>query len=92
MSTTPTEGSDRYSGRGGGVAGTGRNMPIPLNSELLIYLLVWLVLVLIWLFDDDIGSGEFGTWTVALTFGYLISRGIAKASRVYEREQETIGR
>jgi len=85
MSTTPTEGSDRpsygYSGGAGKMAG---NLPISLNSELLVWLLVWLILVLIWLFDDAIGSGEFGTWTVALTFGYLISRGIAKASRVNE--------
>jgi hypothetical protein len=67
-------------------------MPIPLNSELLIYLLVWIILALMWILDDGIEDGEFGTWTVALTFGYLISRGIAKAGRVYEREQETIRR
>ena len=60
-------------------------MPIPGNAELLVYLLVWLVLTLIWLFSDEVGAGTFATLTVALTFGYLISRGIAKASRVLEQ-------
>ena len=59
-------------------------LPIPGNAELVIYLLVWLVLALIWLFSDEVGPGTFATLTVALTFGYLISRGIAKAGRVLE--------
>jgi hypothetical protein len=60
-------------------------LPIPGNAELLIYLLVWLVLTLIWLFSDEVGAGTFATLTVALTFAYLISRGIAKAGRVLEQ-------
>ena len=59
-------------------------MPVPGNAELLVFLLVWLVIALIWLFSDEVGAGTFATLTVALTFGYLISRGIAKASRVLE--------
>ena len=59
--------------------------PLAGNAELLVYLLVWLVLTLIWLFSDEVGAGTFATLTVALTFGYLISRGIAKASRVLEQ-------
>lgn len=59
-------------------------LPIPGNAEFLLYLLVWLVLALIWLFSDEVGAGTFATLTVALTFGYLISRGIAKAGRVLE--------
>ena len=60
-------------------------MPIPGNAELLVYVLVWLVLTLIWLFSDEVGAGTFATLTVALTFAYLISRGIAKAGRVLEQ-------
>jgi hypothetical protein len=60
-------------------------MPIPGNAELIVFLLVWLVIFLIWLFSDEVGAGTFATLTVALTFGYLISRGIAKASRVLEQ-------
>jgi hypothetical protein len=59
-------------------------MPIPGNAELAVYVLVWLVLTLIWLFSDEVGAGTYATLTVALTFGYLISRGIAKAGRVLE--------
>lgn len=59
-------------------------LPFPGNAELVIYLLVWIVIALIWLFSDEVGAGTFATLTVALTFGYLISRGIAKAGRVLE--------
>ena len=59
-------------------------LPFPGNAEFAVYLLVWIVLTLIWLFSDEVGAGTFATLTVALTFGYLISRGIAKASRVLE--------
>jgi hypothetical protein len=60
-------------------------MPIPGNAELIVFLLVWLVIFLLWVFSDEVGAGTFATLTVALTFGYLISRGIAKASRVLEQ-------
>jgi hypothetical protein len=60
-------------------------MPIPGNAELIVFLLVWLVIFLIWVFSDEVGAGTFATLTVALTFGYLVSRGIAKASRVLEQ-------
>ena len=60
-------------------------MPVPGNAELIVFVLVWLVITLIWLFSDEVGAGTFATLTVALTFGYLISRGIAKASRVLEQ-------
>ena len=65
---------------------TGITIPIgmPFNSELLIFLLVWIVIALIWAFSDEVDASGFATLTVALTFGYLVSRGIAKASRVYE--------
>jgi Ni,Fe-hydrogenase I cytochrome b subunit len=59
-------------------------LPIPGNAEFALFLLVWLVLTLIWLFSDEVGAGTFATLTVALTFAYLISRGIAKAGRVLE--------
>jgi hypothetical protein len=59
-------------------------MPGAVNPELVVYLLVWVVIALIWAFSDEVEAGAFATLTVALTFGYLVSRGIAKASRVYE--------
>jgi hypothetical protein len=93
MATTPTDpgaaGGGGYASRRPGMSMSG--MPIPLNSELLIWLLVWVVIALIWIISDEVGAGTFATLTVALTFAYLISRGIAKAGRVYEREQEPMG-
>ena len=86
MSTTASEG-DRAGGGGGGYGYSPSNigrLPIAGNTELIIYLLVWLVLVLLWLFSDEVNAGAFATLTVALTFGYLVSRGIAKAGRVVE--------
>jgi hypothetical protein len=47
--------------------------------------LVWVIIAIIWAASDQVGAGAFVTATTALTFGYLISRGIAKASRVLEQ-------
>ena len=35
--------------------------------------------------SDAVNAGLFATLTTVLTFGYLLSRGIAKASRVLEQ-------
>jgi hypothetical protein len=60
-------------------------LPIPGNAEFLVFLLVWLVIALLWIFSDRVEADLFATLSVALTFGYLVSRGIAKASRVLEQ-------
>jgi hypothetical protein len=83
-SETPPEPAARTYGLRPGNVDFAR-MPVPGNAELIVFLLVWLVIALIWLFSDEVGAGTFATLTVALTFGYLISRGIAKASRVLEQ-------
>ncbi len=95
MSTTPPEqpptpppSTEQPSTRPSGLTMTSNldlaRLPVPGNAELLVYLFVWLVIALIWLLSDEVGAGTFATLTVALTFGYLISRGIAKAGRVLE--------
>jgi hypothetical protein len=87
MSTTPPTDEPRATRAASGFVGSSGDLarlPIPGNAELVVFLLVWLVIALLWIFSDDIGAGSFATLTVALTFGYLISRGIAKASRVLE--------
>ena len=83
MSTTPSDPGDRPGGYGRGFD-AGR-LPLAGNAELPIYLLVALIVAIIWLASDDVRADGFATLLVALTFGYLISRGIAKASRVDER-------
>jgi hypothetical protein len=63
----------------------GARMPIPGNAEFVVFFIVWVIIAIIWAASDQVGAGAFVTATTALTFGYLISRGIAKASRVLEQ-------
>ena len=97
MASTPTDpgtpgGSDPGAGRGGPGYGAytamGRDiarMPIPGNAEFAVYLVILIVLAIIWAASDAVNASQFVTLMVALTFGYLLSRGIAKASRVLEQ-------
>jgi len=77
---------------GGGTTGgygftpvAGARMPVPGNAEFLVFFVVWVILAIIWAASDQVGAGLFATLTTVLTFGYLLSRGIAKASRVLEQ-------
>ena len=60
-------------------------LPIPGNAEMAVYLIVLIVVWLVCWIADDLGADnwvDFVKWT---TSAYLISRGIAKASRVLEQ-------
>lgn len=90
MSTTPTDPppQSRGYGRPGGPnvnLNLGAIMPTPGNAELVVYILATIVVGIIALAADQVDSGAFVTAFTALTFAYLISRGIAKASRVLEQ-------
>jgi hypothetical protein len=58
-------------------------VPAP-TSELVFYVLILFIVGMIALIADTVGPGEFGTWAVALTIGYLLSRGLAKLGKVIE--------
>ncbi len=64
---------------------TGARLPIPGNAEFAVFLVVWVIIAIIWAASDAVNASLFSTLTVVLTFGYLLSRGIAKASRVLEQ-------
>jgi hypothetical protein len=64
---------------------TGARLPIPGNAEWAMWFFVELVFVIIWIASDEVDAALFVTLTAAITFAYLISRGIAKASRVLEQ-------
>jgi hypothetical protein len=95
MSTTPTDpgtpgGTDPGAGRGGYPAYTamGRDiarMPIPGNAEFLFWLILEIVFAIIWIAADTVDTRFWVTITTVTSFAYLISRGIAKASRVLEQ-------
>ena len=88
MSTTPPEqppagGSSRpaYGYNAPNVA----RMPVPGNAEFLLYVVIEVIFTLIWIIADSVNTATWVTVTTALTFGYFISRGIAKAGKVLEQ-------
>jgi NADH:ubiquinone oxidoreductase subunit 3 (subunit A) len=60
-------------------------MPVPGNAEFLLYVVIEIVFALIWIIADSVNTLTWVTMTTALTFGYIISRGIAKAGKVLEQ-------
>jgi hypothetical protein len=64
---------------------TGAILPIPGNAELAVWFAIEVLFVIIWAASDVVNAATFCTLTAAITFAYLISRGIAKASRVLEQ-------
>jgi hypothetical protein len=89
MSTTPPEQPQPSHDRGTAPPNINLNlgalMPTPGNAELLVYILATILLGIIALTASDFNGGGFATIFGVITFAYLISRGIAKASRVLER-------
>jgi hypothetical protein len=91
MSTTPPEQPPTAGGYDRPGAGPNVNfnlnalMPTPGNAELVVYILATILIAIIALAADQVDSGAFVVSFTALSFAYLLSRGIAKASRVLER-------
>jgi hypothetical protein len=63
----------------------GARLPVPGNAEFALYFVVEVILILIWIIADSVNTNQWCVFTVALTAFYLLSRGIAKASRVLEQ-------
>jgi hypothetical protein len=80
----PPEPPSTYTGLGTSPT-VGAILPVPGNAELAVYLLIEIVFAIIWAASDRVDAGFFMTQTAIVTFAYLISRGIAKASRVLEQ-------
>ena len=60
-------------------------LPIPGNAEFALWLIVEIVLAIVVAVSDSVGAGFWIDATKWITGAYLISRGIAKASRVLEQ-------
>jgi hypothetical protein len=89
MSTTPppdqpTQTTPRTHG-GRGVTVDVARLPIPGNAEFAIYLLALIVAWIVAWASDDLGAGAWFDFFQWVTIAYLLSRGIAKASRVLEQ-------
>jgi hypothetical protein len=64
---------------------TGAILPVPGNAEFFVYLLATIFLIIIWAASDLLDADGFATLFTWLTIGYILSRGVAKASRVLEK-------
>jgi hypothetical protein len=85
MSTTP--GGDRPDmpvGQTFGSPGSIARLPMPGNAEFVVYFLIELIFVVIWIVADSVDTRQWVLYTTILTAFYMLSRGIAKASRVLE--------
>jgi hypothetical protein len=82
--TTPTP-EDRPNYAAGPQWPAGARMPIPGNAEWLWWLVTAIIIAIVAGFSDGVDAAswtDFMKWTTA---AYMISRGIAKASRVLEQ-------
>jgi hypothetical protein len=86
MSTTPTEpgGGGPPLGATFGSTGSIARLPMPGNAEFAVYVIIEFIFVLIWIIADSVDTQLWTIVTTVLTAFYLLSRGIAKASRVLE--------
>jgi hypothetical protein len=93
MSTTPPEQPTTPQQPRGGYGSSGPNvnlnlaalMPTPGNAELVVYILATILVGIITLANDSVDAPEFVTAFTFITVAYVLSRGIAKASRVLEQ-------
>jgi hypothetical protein len=63
----------------------GAILPVPGNAELAIWFMVEIVLAIVAAVADSFDAHDWGVATTWLTAAYVVSRGIAKASRVLEQ-------
>ena len=60
-------------------------LPIPGNAEFAVYLLALIVAMLVCWIADTLGSASWLSFFQWTTIAYILSRGVAKASRVLEQ-------
>ena len=82
--TNPPEQPTRPSMGMPGIA-SGATLPIPGNAEFAVYFLIEMIFALIWIIADSVDTRQWVLYTTILTAFYMLSRGIAKASRVLEQ-------
>jgi uncharacterized protein (DUF983 family) len=60
-------------------------LPIPGNAELFIYVLALIIAMLVCWISNSLGSADWLHFYLFTTVAYILSRGVAKASRVLEQ-------
>lgn len=64
---------------------TGAILPVPGNAELAVFSTILVFLIVLWAATDAVNAALFAILMTILTSVYILSRGIAKASRVLEQ-------
>jgi hypothetical protein len=82
--TPPTPPASGYTGIGRTPA-SGAILPVPGNAEIAIWFIVEVVLAIVAAASDGFDVNGWALATTWLTAAYILSRGIAKASRVLEQ-------
>jgi hypothetical protein len=91
VSTIPPEQQAPPPPSSGGYTGLGRTpvsgaiLPVPGNAELAIWVIVEVILAIVAAVASDFDAHGWAVATTWLTAAYILSRGIAKASRVLEQ-------
>jgi hypothetical protein len=90
MSTTPspdqpTQTTSARSYGGGGVTVDVARLPIPGNAEFALYLVALIVAWIVAWASDVLDAASWFQFFMFTTVAYLLSRGVAKASRVLEQ-------
>jgi uncharacterized protein (DUF983 family) len=68
----------------GNTLATGR-LPNPGNAEFVLYVLALIVAFLVTWIADTLSVNDWFTFFLWTTIAYILSRGVAKASRVFEQ-------
>jgi hypothetical protein len=84
MSTTPPDEPHGYTGLSRTPV-TGAILPVPGNAEIAIWFIVEVILAIVAAAAKGFDVHDWGVATTWLTAAYILSRGIAKASRVLEQ-------
>jgi hypothetical protein len=88
MSTTPDQPTQQHvppPRQPGGMTIDVARLPIPGNAEFLLYLVALIVAWLVAWISDALNAASWFQFFLFTTVAYLLSRGIAKASRVLEQ-------
>ncbi len=91
MATTPSPDqptqttSARSYGGGGGLTVDVARLPIPGNAEFALYLVALIVAWIVAWASDVLDAASWFQFFMFTTVAYLLSRGVAKASRVLEQ-------
>ena len=81
----PTETTSTRTYGGGGVTVDVARLPIPGNAEFALYLVALIVAWIVAWASDVLDAASWFQFFMFTTVAYLISRGVAKASRVLEQ-------